>query len=459
MSESVKLHQDSPLGASTVFVIIPFSTDKKTSVNFHREDFAEWYVFGQDASCESNRQVQLMNPVSESLLRQLLDKDLEIYSESHIKKNPFTRGLIRHIAYASETLSGIDLRVLITYHADGIGTAVLINSLPSMPMGTYFDVLKELTAWKKLKISGGAYATMEAYLENLFCVETKAKNPQTSVTWGEEFPFFSLGGADVTIGPLPSFIEKNKLFIYGLSHQDYSYSGWERIRPQVLDILLDKDLSRRVEYSLYLTDVAMLEIDGDNRRDFIATWAKRRNTTENNMRIKLLFERVQLLELLLTQKFILQNIEGDIQRYEISARTPVHEMVELKNKIIGALSDYYYANTMSRQHVSGIEWVDYGQSRLRLNELLEHIKNRVELIESNQQTKNEFNNMRGNYVFQLISLLMGSSAVVSAVDVLTQFPALQNSWVGTNILWIKTAIFLLFLGMIVTLTIKYSKDR
>ena len=78
MSESVKLHQDSPLGASTVFVIIPFSTDKKTSVNFHREDFAEWYVFGQDASCESNRQVQLMNPVSESLLRQLAGSDTAV---------------------------------------------------------------------------------------------------------------------------------------------------------------------------------------------------------------------------------------------------------------------------------------------------------------------------------------------------------------------------------------------
>ena len=459
MTEPIKLQQTDLLGTTTVFIIIPFSTGATTAVDYTRPDFGEWYVYGQEVSRESSRQVRLTEPLSESLLRQLLDKDQEIYHEAQIKKNPFTRGLITQVGYANEALAGVDLKILVTYHSDGIGTAVLINTLPSMTVQAYFEVIKQLQEWWDQPLTGVAPATMQAYLSTLFRVEKGRKKEQVRVTWGEEYPFFSLGGAEVPIGPLQEFVENNKAFVYGMTHQDYSYSGWQRIRDDVLDTLLDRDLSRRKEYSLYLTDVAMLEIDGDSRRDFIATWAKRRNTTEGNMRIKLLFERVQLLELLLTQRFILQDIEANIQEYDISAKTPIHQLVQLKNKINAALSDYYYANTMTRQHVSGIEWVTYGQRRLHLEELLEHIKNRMELIESSQQIKNDFNNMRGNYTFQLISILLGSSAVVSVVDVLIQFPFLEGTWFAANALWVKGFVYILFLVVILILTIRYSKDR
>ena len=75
---------------------------------------------------------------------------------------------------------------------------------------------------------------------------------------------------------------------------------------------------------------------------------------------------------------------------------------------------------MARQHVSGVEWVAYGQQRFHLEELVDHIKNRVELIETSQQIKNDFNYMRGTYIFQLISILLGSSTIVNAVDTFSQ---------------------------------------
>lgn len=457
MSKSLKLKHDDLLGNSTVFLIIPFSTGEKTFVDYKKSDFKEWYTYG--ANENSDAHMRLEQPESNSLLRQLLDKDKEIYHEGQIKKNPFTRGLIKGASYTKKKLRSIDLKILVTYHSDGIGTAVMINSLPSMTMQNYFEVIKELQAWQTQIVEKTKQYTVQDYLEGLFSTEKNRKKLAAQIKWGEEYPFFAIGGSDIDISSVPQFVEENKPLVYALSHQDYNYNGWKRIREDSLDALLDRDLSRRNEYGLYLTDTAMVEIDANSRQSFIATWANRRNTTNENMRIKLLFERVQLLELLLTQRFILQDIDSNIQEYDLTSKTPIKQLVRLKNKITSALSDYYYANAMTRQHVSGTEWVAYGQHRFHLDELLEHIKSRVELIESVQQMKTDFNNMRGNYVFQLISILLGSSAVVGTVDVLAEFPFLSGTWFADNTLWIKGGIYMLFLALIAVLTIRYTKDR
>lgn len=459
MSKSLKLKSTDLLGNSTVFLIIPFSTGKETYVNFNKIDFNEWYTYGQKDISKFDAYIHLEQPESISLLRQLLDKDKEIYHEGQIKKNPFARGLITGVSYTKKELRDIDLKILVTYHSDGIGTVVLINSLPPMTMYTYFEVIKELQQWQTQLIEKTKSYIVQDYLVRLFCDSKSRKKNAVQIKWGEEYPFFAIGGDGIDISSVPQFVEDNKSFVYALSYQDYNYNGWKRIREETLDILLDRDLSRRNEYGLYLTDTAMVEIDANSRQNFIATWASRRNTTIDNMRIKLLFERVQLLELLLAQRFILQDIDSNIQEYDLTSKTPVNQLVQLKNKIASALSDYYYANTMTRQHVSGIEWVAYGQHRLHLDELLEHIKSRVELIESIQQMKTDFNNMRGNYVFQLISILLGSSTVVSTVDIIAEFPFLAGSWFANNTLWIKGGIYLMFLVLIAVLTFRYTKDK
>jgi len=462
MREAIKLDQNSMIGASNVFIIIPFSTDGISLVNFQHVDFAEWYKFGQNVDKECDYEKKLIEPTNTSLMRQFLDIDKDNYSENYLRLNPFTRGLICRVNYTNEMLTGVRVRILVTYHTDGIGTITLINSLPSMTLKRYFTVIRELKNWDTQTISGVEKTTMNEYLFCLFCSEhpqQSEKKRLSIISIGEEYPFFTLGGADVDIGPLKQFVSNNRALIYGLSHQDLDYGGWERVREENVNTLLDRDLSRRTDYGIYLTDVAMLEIDTEARLSFINHWAKKRDTTEENMRLKLHFERVQLLEYLLMQRFILRKMESEILQYDISSDTPVRELVKLKNKINTTLSDYYYANAMTRQHVSGIEWVTYGQNRFHLEKLANHIKDQIGLIESCQQLKNDFNNMRGNYIFQLISILLGSSAVVNIVDVLIQFPFFTGTWFENNLILIKIIVYALFLIWIVTLTIKYSKDR
>lgn len=459
MNESIIIKQGIPFGTSTVFIIIPFSTDLKTTVNYSHSDFTEWYVYGQNGTSQSSRQRRLIEPNKDSLLCQLLDKDREVYSERQVKKNPFTRGLICQVRYANEILKGVELKILVTYHSDGIGTVTLINKLPSVSLGAYLQVIRELKEWDKQKIRSRNQITLKEYLLTLFSSKRLLIKKSPSVKWGDEFPFYAIGGTDVDIGPLEKFVENNKQFLYGITYQDLKFGGWERIREEKTEGLLNSNLSWRKEYVLYLTDVAMLEIDSAKRREFIENWAKARNTDEEKMRIKLLFGSVQLLELLLAQRFILQEIELDIQQYDISSSTPIHQLIQLKNKISSALSDYYYANAMARQHVSGVEWVEYGQQRFHLEELVDHIKNRVELIETSQQIKNDFNYMRGTYIFQLISILLGSSTIVNAVDTFSQLPFLTNSWFVANIIVIKLLVYVLFLVLLIILTIRYSKDR
>ena len=415
------LSNNSPIGLTTIIIIIPFSIKKRKKVSLKENinDSVQYYKF---PSNETN------NGKEDSLMRQFLDRDTELFSSEFENIHSFGRFLFPNFSYSkdnnSNVMDKVSAQLLITIHEDNnLGTVTVINSIKAISTADFLDTLKLLKDLESLYVDGTSESVTQ-YITNSLCSlfkrKTKAAEKSIVVDYSLTYPYISLGGSELKINQIENFVNNNRSFIYGLIHQDLQYNGWERVRNEVIETLNDKNISRRREYGLFISTLACVEIDNDSRKLFIEEWAKKKKTSVENMRLKLLFDRVAILEVLILQKYILSEINILLDKHNNLAKEPISKIIEIKEEVASNLATYYYATSISDKHISGIEWIMYGRQRMGIDNMFEGVMKQVELAESNQELKMEMNNIRGNYIFQLVSVFLGYSALSQFIDCLIQ---------------------------------------
>ena len=228
-----------------------------------------------------------------------------------------------------------------------------------------------------------------------------------------------------------------------------------------------------------MSPLACVEIDNEKRKDFIMEWAKKKCTSPNNMRLKLLFERTALLEILVLQKYILLKISALLSKCNSLSNKPISDIISIKEQVTDNLATYYYATSISDQHISGVEWIMYGRQRMGIENMFEGVMKRVELVESNQELKMELDNIRGNYIFQLVSVFLGYSALSDVIDSVIQEMGTSSSiiskiflnipFVGNhpeiieflcnNTGGLKIIVFLILCLVMIGVTIHYLRNK
>lgn len=475
-----KLSYENNIGSSTVFIIIPFSfeLEKNIDIDLSRRFYKnEYYTFPLINSDDLNKH---------SLIKQFFDKDCELFSVEYVNMHSFKRALVSDVQYfitdKQSGLSKVSTDIILTFHENNYGTITVINSLESMSVKRFIDTVCELKCIERLLLSGSKQSLI-SYLRdviiNLTYLNRSRIESALHIELSLAYPYISIGASELQIYDLDRFVNKNKTLIYGLLHQDLKYDGWKRIKENLLGDLINKNLSRRKEYGLYMSPLACVEIDNENRKDFIIKWARKKCTSTNNMRLKLLFERTALLEILLLQKYILLKINVLLSKGNSLAKKSISDIISIKEQVTDNLATYYYATTISDQHISGVEWIMYGRQRMGIENVFEGVMKRVELVESNQELKMELNNIRGNYIFQLVSVFLGYSALSDVIDsvvaemsssnsIISQFffniPFISNQseiieFLCNNTGGLKIIIFLILCSFMVAVTIHYLRNK
>ncbi len=427
-SENGMLSYEKNIGSSTVFIIIPFSFELEKDLEIDlslRFSNKESYNFPL---------VDSSNLDSHSLIKQFFDRDCELFSAEYANIHSFKRGLISGVEYLTQNeqsgLSKVTTNIILTFHENNYGTITIINSLESMPVKKFIDTISELKNIEELQVNNGQrdlISLLRDIIISLTHLESKKIRDALYIELSLAYPYISIGASELQIEDIDKFVNDNKALVYGLLHQDLKYNGWKRIREDLLSDLINKNLSRRKEYGLYISTLACVEIDNKSRKDFIIEWAQKKHTSNNNMRLKLLFERAALLEILVLQKYILLKIDVLLSKCNSLTQKPISRIIAIKEQVTNNLATYYYATSISDQHISGVEWIMYGRQRMGIDNLFEGVMKRLELAESNQELKMEINNIRGNYIFQLVSVFLGYSALSDVIDSLVSVVSSPNS--------------------------------
>lgn len=411
-----KLSYDNNIGSSTVFIIIPFSfeIEKNLDIELSRRFYKnECYTFPLINSSDLDKH---------SLIKQFFDKDCELFLMESVNMQSFKRALISDIEYfipdKKSSLSKVSTNIILTFHENNYGTITLINSLKPMSVKRFIDTVCELKSIEGLLLSDKQ--SLMSFLRDIIISLTHLNGSDLHIELSLAYPYISMGASELQISDIDQFVNENKTLIYGLLHQDLKYDGWKRIKENLLSDLINKNLSRRKEYGLYMSPLACVEIDNEKRKDFIMEWAKKKCTSPNNMRLKLLFERTALLEILVLQKYILLKISALLSKCNSLSNKPISDIISIKEQVTDNLATYYYATSISDQHISGVEWIMYGRQRMGIENMFEGVMKRVELVESNQELKMELDNIRGNYIFQLVSVFLGYSALSDVIDSVIQ---------------------------------------
>lgn len=441
-AESIKRN----VGYPYVFVFIPFCFDnQKTEEYLKKETLKKNKDYVNDFYL-SNHIIEGKKP-TEMILKQMFFEDKEVYSDNYIKSHPFTRIIMPEYKYANMTFD-IELKVILNFHNDGYGSIILINKIcEPCTHCEFLNIMKKFTMphqlimeFDNLKISVNEIIT--SFFDYRYNIP---------LGQGYQYVVFSSNNDDFKIQNIDDFINSNLLELYGVLFQDYS--GWDRTREDVAKKYLNHNIARRKEYKLFVAPMAAIEIDSEERYKIIKKWAVEDKIDFEFLLIKLLMERALLFEMLIIQRHLMHNIDDLVSNALSENQISSKILIETKVLISEGLHDYYNIQSQSQRHVTGVEWITYGQQQLRLENLYDSVIKKIETFETLHNMIYENKSKNSATIFTFISLILAMTAIDDLVGIIMGIPfipqvIIKNSWL------ISLCLFLVLFGIIVIVLIK-----
>ena len=134
--------------------------------------------------------------------------------------------------------------------------------------------------------------------------------------------------------------------------------------------------------NMHISNVVALEIDNAQRLQTIKKWSEEQNVSLEFMKVKLIIERILSLETLIIQKFLLLSIDEDVSQIMIQKNPVSSDLLKSKSRISKDLCDYYNISSQNEYHVSGVEWIEYGQKKFGIEKIYKSLMSKISILES-----------------------------------------------------------------------------
>ncbi len=372
---------------------------------------------------------------SNDRLRQFFLEDRDEYSREYLLAHPYCRIAVEDTFQLGDFLGHLTLSV----RKEGYGSAIFIAQSPkSYSVEALLKITNEIQSQLQADNSAQLRSILSRSLEKTLSVEAE------EYQIGKPYPFYDFYDEGGSISGVQEFVHKNYRELYGVLHQDIT--GWRRTKEELVRGFLSEDLSRRNEYAFYITQVASVEIDDGGRMDSVRKWAEEQKVSVSFLQTKLILERVLVLETLVVQKHLLLCIYDTVERI-LKQKTPKYmDILTTQMQVTKDLCDFYLIRSQNDNHVSGVEWREYGQKQFGLEKLYESLMTRISLIEAISRESESADMAKKTYVISIFSFALSLSTIITIFDWVFTAPFLPLSL--TNIVWYVTLIALMLTGVV-----------
>ena len=370
-------------------------------------------------------------------LRQFFMEDCDEYSREYLLAHPYCR-----IAVENEfPLEELRAHLTLSVRKEGHGSAILIAQSQTC---CSVEVLLQITKAAQSKLQADQCAQLRAVLFRTLGKALSVEAEDFKI--GKPYPFYDFYDEGGNIPAVQEFVRQNHRELYGVLHQDVT--GWRRTKEEITRSFLSEDLSRRNEYAFYITQVASVEIDDETRMASVRKWAGEQNVSVSFLQTKLILERVLVLETLVVQKHLLFCIYDTVEQILKQKKPKYMDILAMQTQVTKDLCDFYLIRSQDENHVSGVEWREYGQKQFGLEKLYESLMTRISLMESISRESESADMAKKTFVISIFSFALSLSTIIAILDWFFSAPFLQMTtgsivWYITLIVLVVTAIVML----------------
>lgn len=377
-------------------------------------------------------------------LRQFFMEDCDEYSQEYLLAHPYCRVAIENAVQ----LEDFHAQVTLSVRREGHGSVIMITQ--SEKSHTLADLL-QITKVLQSKLQAENCSQLRALLYQTLGKALSVNAEDFKI--GKPYPFYDFYDEGGNVPAVQEFVHKNYRELYGVLHQDVT--GWQRTKEELARGFLAEDLSRRNEYAFYISQVASVEIDDEERMNSVCKWAAEQNVSVSFLQTKLILERILVLETLVMQKHLLLCICDTVEQILKQKKPKYMDILAMQMQVTKDLCDFHLIRSQDEHHVSGVEWREYGQKQFGLEKLYNSLMTRISLIESITKESEAADMARKTFVISVFSFALSLSTIITICEWLFSAPFLQMT--TGSIVWYVTSVALVMISVI--MLIWYQGDR
>ena len=407
-----------------------------------------------------------------NLLKTLSDVQEEVFSRWYCKPQRFIRFYIGKVLLSSPAGKSLQFEIYFTLFYNDIGCFLLIADLDTshdvkeimdftcrfQGMPVEYRQIEDLTSFDFNILAEAVDDCRERIVEVLRSLNLIMENNSRLVRDFEDirreiFPFYVLYSTNPKIKNVGEFCSEFLRELYGITYLDYT--GWYNTRQENMLKALGNDLSRREDYSLFISKNGATEIESLERLQMIKNWAKGKKVSFEHELLDVVLERAIIIEILLSQRCLLEylNLILITGSESMTVREEMLMHARMRRESVRMLNEYYNIEVVSKLHVSGVGWIESGKDSLGINRIYEALKERLESLQYSESEVTREQQQRLNTLLVIISFFLSAAASSGFVDLLSEIDFLSLHI--TNFSWqLKLGFVVLFISIPVLLYLR-----